>query len=106
MKEELFELETRIVEAFRDESFVKRLSTAETPEEAQAALQEKGIEMNMDDVRRLPDELKRMRGNGDELTEDELEDVAGGMTYPVIRVVVSAAVLRAVGTACKHIRGW
>lgn len=106
MKEELFVLEMKIVEAFQDESFVKRLSTAETPEEAQAALQEKGIEMNMDDVRRLPDELKRMRGNGDELTEDELEDVAGGMTHPVISVVVSAAVLRAVGTACKHIRGW
>ena len=106
MKEELFALEMKIGEAFADKSFVERLSAAETPKEAQELLSAKGIELRLDDVRRLPDELERMRGNGDELTEDELEDVAGGMTYPVIGVVISEAVIRAVGANFKRIRGW
>lgn len=106
MKEELFALEMKIGEAFADQSFIKRLSVAQTPEEAQALLSEKGIELSLDDVRRLPDELERMRGNGDELDEDELEDVAGGMTYPAIGIVISEAVIRAVGANFKRIRGW
>ena len=106
MKEDLYMLEMRIGEAFADKSFIKKLSRAQTPEEARTLLSEKGIELSLDNVRRLPDELERMRGNGDELGEDELENVAGGMTYPVMGIVASEAVIRAVGANFKRIRGW
>ena len=105
-QKKLPDLEAQIGEAFADRMFVRRLSAADTPEEARAVLLEKNIDLSLDDVRRLPAELERMRGKGDELSEDELEEVAGGMTYPVMGRIVSQAVIQAASMVLGHIRGW
>jgi len=73
--------ENRIKEVFSDEAFVKGLVELETPEEVQAALKEKGIELTVDEIMQLRDGLIKAAekvGEGGELSLDQLDDVAGG----------------------------
>ena len=72
------ELEPLLSEAFADEEFVTALFALDTAEEAQAMLKDKGIEMTLDEVKRLPDAMAMARTGEGELSEDDLEDVAGG----------------------------
>ena len=76
--------EERIKEVFSDEAFVKELFSKETPEEAQALLKEKEIDLSIDELVKLKDlvvaKLQAAEsGESAELTEEELEDVAGGV---------------------------
>ncbi len=73
------ELESLLSEAFADEEFVTVLFALDTAEEAQAMLKDKGIEMTLDEVKRLPDAMAMARTGEGELSEDDLEDVAGGV---------------------------
>jgi lactobin A/cerein 7B family class IIb bacteriocin len=87
-KEEVMD-QKRAMEVFSDESFVRELLAMESEEQMQEALEEKGVEMTMDEIRQLV-EFKRKVENGEiskeqlqriadgELSEDELEEVAGG----------------------------
>ena len=45
--------EERIKEVFSDEEFVKELFSKETPEEAQALLEEKDIDFSVEDIIKL-----------------------------------------------------
>ena len=76
------ELESLLSEAFADEEFVTALFALDTAEEAQAMLKDKGIEMTLDEVKRLPDAMAMARTGEGELSEDDLEDVAGGSIWP------------------------
>ena len=70
-----------VKEVFSDEVFVKSLLELETPLEVQAALQEKGIEMTESEILALRDEIEKLAErvrNGEELSLDQLDDVAGG----------------------------
>lgn len=80
----------RIKEVFSDEEFVKSLFELETPEEVQAALEPKGVDMSIQEICQLRDILVMMVEKGStELTEEELEQVAGG------------SILAAVGAAAE-----
>ena len=82
--------EDRVKEVFSDEEFVKELFSKETPEEAQAMLAEKDIEVSVEELVKLRDLLikKAQQAEGsEELNDDELEDVAGGMG-PVVATVI------------------
>ena len=82
------ELEPLLSEAFADEEFVTALFALDTAEEAQAMLKDKGIEMTLDEVKRLPDAMAMARTSEGELSEDDLEDVSGGSTWPwLIRII-------------------
>ena len=75
--------EERIKEVFSDEEFVKELFSKETPEEAQALLAEKEIDMSIDELVKLKDLVAAKlqaaeNGESTELTEEDLADVAGG----------------------------
>ena len=75
--------ETRIKAVFSDEAFVKALLELESPEEAQAALKEKGLDFSTDELVALRDALLKMSEkageNGGELSVEDLDEVAGGM---------------------------
>ena len=76
--------EERIKEVFSDEAFVKELFSKETPEEAQALLAEKDIDVSIEELVKLKDLIiaklqAAESGESAELTEEELEDVAGGV---------------------------
>ena len=76
--------EERIKEVFSDEAFVKELFSRETPEEAQELLAEKDIDVSIEELVKLKDLIiaklqAAESGESAELTEEELEDVAGGV---------------------------
>ena len=72
--------EERIKEVFADEEFIKELFSKETPEEAQALLVEKDIELSIDELVKLKDlvvaQLQAVEnGESAELTEEELKEL-------------------------------
>ena len=75
--------EERIKEVFADEAFTKELWSKETPEEAQALLAEKDIDVSVEDLIKIKDIIAKKvqateNGESAELTEEDLADVAGG----------------------------
>ncbi len=98
-------------EVFSDEEFVKGLFELETPEEVQAALEEKEIELSTGEICQMRDFLIRYQegtlteeekkmvefageyGDG-ELSEEELENVSGGLIgWIIIGLALFASVL-------------
>ena len=87
--------EERIKEVFSDEEFVKELFSKETPEEAQALLAEKEIDMSIDELVKLKDIVAAKlqaaeNGESTEITEEDLADVAGGVAvlFAIMGLVV------------------
>mgnify|MGYP003517103404 FL=1 len=71
--------EKRIKEVFSDEAFVKELVSKETPEEVQALLEDKDIEMSVSEIVKLRELLeKKAEDPNAELSDEDLEDVSGG----------------------------
>ena len=87
--------EERIKEVFSDEEFVKELFSKETPEEAQALLAEKEIDMSIDELVKIKDLVAAKlqaaeNGESTEITEEDLADVAGGaaVLFAIMGLVV------------------
>lgn len=60
----------------QDEAVAAEFFSKETPEAAQAFLKEKGVEMSIADIQELGKALEA--ATSEELSEDALENVAGG----------------------------
>ena len=76
--------EERIKEIFADEEFVKEFFSKETPEEAQAMLAEKDIDVSIEELVAIKNIIDKKlqseeKGEDDELCDDDLENVAGGV---------------------------
>lgn len=76
--------EQKIKEVFADEAFVASILEMESPEEVQKALSEKGLELNLEEIHAIQNALSTTEG---ELCEDELENVAGGISPSVINII-------------------
>ena len=81
--------EEKIKEVFSDKDFVESLLELETAEEVQSAISKKGIDLSISDIEVLRAQLVN---NGEELSEEDLENVAGGF--------VISATLVAIGSCC------
>ena len=89
--------EERIKEVFSDEEFVKELFDKETPEEAQALLAEKDIDMPVEALVKIKDLVvakfqETENGESTELTEADLEDVAGGWGMVIAAAFAALAI--------------
>ena len=76
--------EERIKEIFADEEFVKELFSKETPEEVQALLAEKDIDVSIEElvaIKNIIDKKLQAAADGEdgEICDDDLENVAGGV---------------------------
>lgn len=71
--------EQLIREVCQDEGFIKSLLTLETPEEVQAALQGKGVEFSVDEIKAIREIMLKKIDSGAELSEAELAEVTGGV---------------------------
>ena len=85
--------EERIKEIFADEEFVKELFSKEKPEEVQALLAEKDIDLTVADIVKLGEiAAKKLQqtenGEPAELTEEELAEVEGGVLPALAAVVI------------------
>ena len=106
--------EERIKEVFSDEEFVKELFSKETPEEAQALLAEKEIDMSIDELVKLKDLVAAKlqaaeNGESTEITEEDLADVAGGVAvlFAIMGlVVVGVGVMMAIPYIDFERRRW
>lgn len=93
--------EQKVLQAVEDQEFLKKVVNLETPEEVQAAFkQDKGIDISLDEI----NNIQKMVGekvDGGELSEDDLENVAGGsVSVAVIGAVVAGVV--ALGNAVNN----
>ena len=88
--------EERIKEIFSDEAFVIELFGLENPEDAQALLKTKGIDLDLDQICKLGEILNKklyaMATEEGEISEEELEDVAGGwfaIVMPIVTTIIT-----------------
>ena len=65
-------------EVFSDEEFAKSLFALETPQEVQTALQDRNIELSIDEIMNLRDRIVKAQEPGAELSDEELEWVSAG----------------------------
>ena len=72
-------------EAVKDAAFVEALKNAETPEEAQKVFASKGIDYSIEEVKAI---AAGIQGDDGELSEENLEAVAGGSVLATIAGVV------------------
>ena len=81
--------EERIKEVFSDEAFVKELLSTETPEEVQAMLEDNDIEVSIAEIVKLREMIIKKAENPDaELSDEDLEDVAGGCLWIAIPIAI------------------
>ena len=73
-----------------DEAFLNKMLNAENPEQVSALFAENGITMSAKEVEILRSRLENT--DNDELSEDQLENVAGGVDLDLIDDVLKSVV--------------
>jgi predicted ribosomally synthesized peptide with nif11-like leader len=92
----------RIQEVFSDETFVKELLSRETPEEVQKMLADKKIDLSIDDILKIRTIFEKKLDQSAELSDDELEDVSGGVVvigaivYTVLPLIAATIICDAI----------
>ena len=76
--------EKKVQEIFSDEAFVGSLMAMESAEEVQAAVKAKGLDLTVGDIERIKAQL--VSGKSDELSSDDLDNVAGGFAITLALV--------------------
>lgn len=94
----------------KNEKLAKELFTQETPEGAQKVLKKAGIDFTIDEIKHVGKLISQMQeNNGRELSEDELTNVAGGVTFSIISNAIAAIVPFAnivASSVGKIFKGW
>ena len=92
-----------IEKVFSDEAFVKSLLALEEPQDVQTALKEKGVEVSLEEVKQMGAQIAKAieaKQNGeetDELSFEQLDDVAGGSLLAFAVIVGSGLIAAAAG---------
>jgi predicted ribosomally synthesized peptide with nif11-like leader len=98
MEEKLAQLHSKL-EA--DQALAEKLFSLDTPEEVQSLLKEQGIDFTIEEIGVLKEALVKAvaKGDGSELSDADLEDVAGGS------VTATVAIIGAVGALIPVVSG-
>ena len=92
----------KIQEVFSDEAFLKEIFSKDTPEEVQTILAEKDIELSIEDILTLRKIIEKKLNQGVELSDDDLEDVSGGVVvigaivYTVLPLIAATIICDAI----------
>jgi len=89
----------KIKEIFADQAFAKSLMEMETAAQVQAELKKKGLDLSEKDVMKMRDEIVKHVENGtkpEELSLDQLDDVAGGSVTLCVGIAIATFVGAAV----------
>ena len=76
----------KITALMEDREFVAKIAAMEEPEEVQKAFAEQGVDFSLEEINFIANQV--MNGNSEELNEDQLEAVAGGVDPVTVTVVV------------------
>lgn len=82
-------MEEKIKKLVEDQAFVQKMLSCQEPEQVQALFADNGVEIPLEDVKALGKALAGMAESDGELSEDDLEGVAGGSFQSVFRDIVS-----------------
>ena len=82
-----------IKEVMQDQAFVERICSMTEPEEVQSAFAEKGIDLTLEQINQIA--MMATEENDKELTEKELDEVAGGVFWEAVCVIASGIGLAA-----------
>ena len=96
--------EERIKEIFSDKEFVTELISLETPTDIQALLKTKGIDLDIDQIEKakaLVAKKLALAEAGEELGDDELDEVSGG--FAITALGVASAIISAIGVASSFV---
>jgi len=94
--EERFAKFTAKVES--DKEFAQKLFALENPEDVQAFLKAEGIDFTLEDIEIVrKGVLKAVEKGSGQLSDDELEEVAGGIVITAAGVTAAAALITAIG---------
>lgn len=86
-------MEEKIKNLVEDQEFVTKLLACEEPEQVQKLFADNGVDVTLDDVKALGQSLSVMAESDGELSEDDLEGVAGGSLMSVVSTVISVGKL-------------
>lgn len=95
--------EEKLKSLMADEAFVNKLLEMETPEEVCAAFEKEGITVTADEVSKLKEKLESAGTEG-ELSEDTLEEVAGGSVLLITAIHYGIGALIGIGIGEKITR--
>jgi predicted ribosomally synthesized peptide with nif11-like leader len=80
-----------------DQGFAEKLFSSETPDKVQSLLKEQGLEFSLDEINSFKDALVKYleKETNAELSDEDLEDVAGGIVMTAALVGATASCLGA-----------
>ncbi|MBQ7704552.1 MAG: Nif11-like leader peptide family RiPP precursor [Selenomonadaceae bacterium] len=70
-------------EVLKDEAVVKELLQQETAEDVQKFLASKGVEISIEEINQIQAQFLKAAENDEEISDEELEQVAGGFSMTV-----------------------
>ena len=73
------DMSNKVMEIFGNEQFKAAVANVTTPEDMQKLIAEYGLELTVDEVIELCGQIVKAMNSGDEIGEDELDNVAGGV---------------------------
>lgn len=88
-----------------NKDFVIKMLSQDTPEDVQKLFHENGVDLTLDEVKEFGRELEKAANADDELGEDALESVSGGVVAAATVWAVAKCVI-AVGGAGLAIYKW
>lgn len=83
-------MEQKIKELMADQSFVEKLLSCEEPEEVQSLFNENEVYLSIEEIKQIGKALENLEGKDGELTEEDLEAVAGGIAIGIVLGIVGA----------------
>lgn len=89
--------EERMRELMQDEKFASLLMELETAEEVQTVLEEKGISLEIEDIRAIQNMI--LNSADGELADDDLESVAGGSLTIMSAIGIASVISASFGGA-------
>lgn len=88
-----------------DKEFVVKMMSQETPEDVQALFRENGVDFTLEEVNEFGRELERLASMGEELNEEMLDAVSGGVITAATAWAAAKCAI-AIGGAALAIYKW
>jgi len=91
----------KMADVFTDEEFLKKLFSLEEPEEVQAAFKEKGLHYTLEEIMGMRDIMVNAPQENGELSDEQMEQVGGGILYAAAKGYLSGLVGGFLGAAVE-----
>ena len=82
----------KLAELLKDKAVAEELMRQETIEDAQKFLASKGVDVTDEDLQAIRAEIQKQTSESDELNDDQLENVAGGVAVSTVIGIVSTVI--------------